>query len=58
MTKVGIRYSNIEPDQETSALEPSTGTRVRPRRNQCATGASPLATATKLLRRASEASRS
>src|ERR1700694_1455042 len=58
MTSDGIRYSNIEPDQEMSAAPCSTAVTARPRRNQCRAGTSLLAIATKLARRASEASRS
>ena len=58
MTSDGIRYSNIEPDQEMSAAPCPTGVTARPRRNQCRAGTSLLAIATKLARRASEASRS
>ena len=54
----GMTYSNIEPDQEMSAAPLPTGVKVRPRRNQCEDSASPLAMATRLARRASEASRS
>ncbi len=58
MTSAGIRYSNIEPDQEMSAAPRLTGVSARPSWNQCSTGTSPLAMAMKLARRASEASRS
>ena len=58
MTSAGIRYSNIEPDQETSAAPCPTGVMGRPRWNQCETGTSPLAIAMKLVSRASEARRS
>ncbi len=58
MTSEGIRYSNIDPDQEISAAPRPTGVTARPSRNQCRDGTSPLAIATKLARRASEASRS
>ena len=54
----GIRYSNIEPDQEMSAEPRPTGVSARLRRNQCDNGTSPLAMEIKLARRASEASRS
>ena len=59
MTSAGIRYSNIEPDQETSAgavrRPASSGGRGG---TSATTGTSPLAMATKLASRASEASRS
>src|SRR3972149_1303465 len=58
MTSAGIRYSNIDPAQDTSTESCSTGVRARPSRNQCDTGTSPLAIATKLARRASDARRS
>ena len=58
MTRAGIRYSNIEPDQDTSANPSSTGVIGRPRRNQWEAGTSPLAIAMKLASRASEARRS
>jgi hypothetical protein len=58
MTSAGIRYSNIEPDQDTSAAPSPTGVIGRPRWNQCAVGAPPLAIAMKLASRASEARRS
>ena len=38
ITSAGIRYSNIEPDQETSAEPRPTGVSARPRRNQCSGG--------------------
>jgi hypothetical protein len=43
MTSDGIKYSNIEPDQEISAAPLSTGVTARPSRNQCRAGMSPLA---------------
>ena len=46
------------PLQDTSAVAPAAWVSVRPSRNQCSTGTSFLATATKLASRASEASRS
>ena len=58
MTSGGIRYSNIEPDQEIRAAPRATGVAVRPSRNQCRAGMSPLAIAKKLAKRASEANRS
>ena len=38
MTRAGIRYSNIEPDQDTSAAPSPTGVIGRPRWNQCDVG--------------------
>ena len=58
MTSTGIRYSNMLPLQETSAVALAAVVSVRPRWNQCSTGTSPFATATKLASRASDASRS
>ena len=58
MTSAGIRYSNIDPDQEISADPRPTGVNARPKRNQCDEGTSPLAIAMKLASRASEARRS
>ena len=58
MTSAGIRYSNIEPDHDSRADPTPTGVMGRPRWNQCETGTSPLAMATKLASRASEARRS
>ena len=46
------------PLHDTSAVKPAVVVSVRPRWNQCSTGTSPFATATKLASRASEASRS
>ena len=46
------------PLHETSAMAPAERLSVRDRRNQCSTGTSFLAMATKLASRASEASRS
>ncbi len=54
----GIRYSNIDPDHETSAEPRPTGVSGRPSWNQWSAATSPLAIAMKLVRRASEASRS
>ena len=54
----GIKYSNIDPDHDTSAAPPSTGTSARPSRNQCAAGTSRFAIVTKLVSLASDASRS
>src|SRR5574342_144820 len=34
ITSAGMRYSNIDPDQETSADPRSTGVKARPRWNQ------------------------
>jgi hypothetical protein len=58
MTIEGIRYSNIDPDQEISAAPCAIGVTARPRRNQWRAGTSPLAIAMKLASRASEARRS
>jgi hypothetical protein len=58
MTSAGIRYSNMLPLHDTSAVSPAACVSVRPSRNQCSTGTSFLAIATKLASRASEASRS
>ena len=56
--RLGIRYSNIEPDQERSAAVLPTAWKGRPRAAQWPTGASALAMASRLVRRASDASRS
>ncbi len=53
-----MRYSNIVPPQDSRAGEPSILVRGRSSENQWVTGTSPLAMATKLARRASEARRS
>ena len=58
ITSGGIRYSNIEPDQDISAPLKPISTIGRPSRNQCSVGRSPLAMANRLVSRASEASRS
>jgi hypothetical protein len=58
ITSEGIRYSNIEPDHDSSIAPSSTGSSGRPSLNQCETGTSPFAMAMKLNSRASEASRS
>ena len=58
MRSSGIRYSNIVALQERSVGTPCTLVTMRPRWNQCDSGTSPLAMATKLASRASEASRS
>ena len=58
MTSGGMRYSNIEPDQEINAVPRVTGVAARPSRNQCRAGTSPLAIAKKLASRASDARRS
>ena len=57
-TSVGIRYSNIEPDQERSPASAPRAKKGRPSAAQCRTGTSPLATANRLVSRDSEASRS
>ncbi len=54
---VGIRYSNMVPLHESSTGSPRNSVWVRPRRNQDSCGISPLAMATKLAIRASDASR-
>ena len=46
MTSDGIRYSNIEPDHESSTGRTTCRRSRRPRLNQCETGTSPLAIAT------------
>ena len=56
--KAGIKYSNIVPLHDSSVRHPSTRPIGRPRCSQCSSGTSPLAIATKLARRASEARRS
>src|SRR5437764_915432 len=48
MTSSGIRYSNMLPLHDVSAVAPSATVSERPRRNQCSAFASPLAIATKL----------
>ena len=53
-----MRYSKRVALQESSAGRPCTVVTARPRWNQWRSGTSPLAMATKLARRASEASRS
>jgi hypothetical protein len=58
MTSTGIRYSNMLPLHETSAVAPAARVSVRPSRNQCSTGTWFRATARKLASRASDASRS
>ena len=58
MTSAGIRYSNIEPDQDSSAVRLPMATERRSSRNQWRAGTSRLAMAMKLASRASEASRS
>ena len=58
MTSSGIRYSNIEPLQLSSAGAPPVVVSSRPSANQCSWPNWPWAMATKLASRASEASRS
>ena len=58
ITSIGIRYSNIDPLQEINVGAPFTVVSSRPSMNQCCCGTWPSAMATKLARRASEASRS
>ncbi|MNL06948.1 hypothetical protein D3C87_1276020 [compost metagenome] len=57
-TNDGIKYSNIDPDQEIKELPRPTRVNVLPKRNQCAAGTSPLAIAAKLSNLASEAIKS
>ena len=58
ITSKGIKYSNIEPLHEASTGAPPAVVRRRPRANQDSCGNWPWAIATKLPRRASEASKS
>ncbi len=58
ITSDGMRYSNIEPDQDISAAPWPTGATARPRRNHSRASTSPLAMAMNTASRASEASRS
>ena len=58
MTSEGMRYSNIDPDQESRAAPPPAAVTGRPSRTQCRVATSPLAMAVKLASRHSEASRS
>jgi hypothetical protein len=55
MTSIGIRYSNIEPLHESSTGSPPVAVSKRPSANQLSCGTWPWAMATKLHRRASEA---
>ncbi|MNU07477.1 hypothetical protein D3C72_2530850 [compost metagenome] len=55
---MGIRYSNIEPDQDSSTGTPALLVSKRPRANQLSWGTWPWAISTKLVRRISEASKS
>src|SRR6202042_3849914 len=57
ITRAGIRYSNMEPDQEINAEPRPTGVSARPNRNQCDEGTSPLAMGMKLVGWASEPSK-
>jgi len=57
-TSDGIRYSNIEPDQDFSPTSVPQAKNGRPSAAQCATGTSPLAMASRLVSRDSLASRS
>ncbi|MCY1380500.1 hypothetical protein D9M69_683280 [compost metagenome] len=57
-TSEGIRYSNIEPDQERSTARRPLAKNGRPSAAQWRTGSSPLAMASRLVLRDSEASRS
>ena len=54
----GIRYSNIEPDQDFRPAVTPTERNGRPSEPQWRRGTSPLAIASKLVRRASDASKS
>jgi len=58
ITSIGIKYSNIDPDQLSRAAPPPTAVTPRPSRVQWRVGRSFLAIATKLPSRASEAIRS
>ncbi|OQB76610.1 MAG: hypothetical protein BWX88_05338 [Planctomycetes bacterium ADurb.Bin126] len=58
MISSGMRYSNIEPDHDTSTGARPPGASWRPSENQCSTGNCPRATPRKLPRRDSLASRS
>jgi len=58
ITRVGIRYSNIDALHDSRTDAPYMRVRGRPRWSQCSTGTSRLAIATKLATRASDASRS
>jgi hypothetical protein len=53
-----MRYSNIEPLQDSRVGLPTVRVRSRPRLNQCSCGSLPWAIAMKLARRASDARRS
>ena len=53
----GIRYSNMVPLQDSSVLASVRGGQGRLSANQCSTGTSPLAMATRLARRHSLASK-
>ena len=54
----GIRYSNMEPDQDFRPAVTPTERNGRPSDPQWRRGASPLAMASRLVRRDSDASRS
>ncbi len=58
MTSEGIKYSNIDPDQEINAAPCPMEVTARPRRNQWRADTSFLAMAKKLASRASDASKS
>jgi hypothetical protein len=58
ISSCGIKYSNIVPPQDISVARPPTFVTRRPRWNQWCCGTSPLAMATKLANRASDANRS
>ena len=46
MTSSGMRYSNMLPLQDTSAVDRDAAVSERPSRNQCSTGTSSFAIAT------------
>ena len=58
MTSSGMRYSNIDPLHDSSARSLPVGVSERPSLNQCSGGTCPVAIATKLVSRASDASKS
>ena len=58
MTSDGIRYSNIEPDHDLSPGVTPLDKNARPSAIQWRRGTSPLAIATKLANRDSDASKS
>ncbi len=56
MTSSGMKYSNIDALHDSSARALPVGVSERPSLNQCSCGIWPVAIATKLASRASEAS--